>query len=180
MRGAARDRHERAVGCGGRDGGERRTPLSRTAKSCGPDAPMLASSSREPSLSRATVATKPGHRGEHEVSRNPSRRESRIASAGPVCSCAHFFVHIAHETAGAARIRLSLRSLLRRRAEGYASRPQPNGIEAPFPQPRRSLFCEFLYVRDFRHTMHPRIDLRCWFSLNLGPVANGGFSLRCP
>src|SRR6266571_2265568 len=49
---------------------------------------MLASSSREPSLSRATVATKPGHRGEHEVSRNPSRRESRIASAGPVCSCA--------------------------------------------------------------------------------------------
>ncbi len=65
-------------------------------------------------------------------------------------------------------------------AEGFASRPQSNGIEAPFPQPRRSLFCEFLYVRDFRHTMHPRIDLRCWFSLNLGPVANGGFSLRCP
>ena len=63
---------------------------------------------------------KAGHRGEHEVSRNPSRRESRIASAGPVCSCAHFFVHIAHETAGAARIRLSLRPLLRRRAEGYA------------------------------------------------------------
>ncbi|MGH6711873.1 MAG: hypothetical protein ACREEK_23225, partial [Bradyrhizobium sp.] len=29
----------------------------------------------------------------------------------PVCSCAHFFVHIAHEIAGAARIRHSLRPL---------------------------------------------------------------------
>jgi hypothetical protein len=44
---------------------------------------------------RATVARKPGHRGEHEISRKPLRRESRIASAGPVCSCAFFraFVH---------------------------------------------------------------------------------------
>ena len=33
-------------------------------------------------------------------------------SAGPVCSCAHLFVHIAHETAGAARIRSSLRPLI--------------------------------------------------------------------
>jgi len=32
-------------------------------------------------------------------------------SAEPVCSCAHFLVHIAHETAGAARARLSLRPL---------------------------------------------------------------------
>src|SRR5712692_5553487 len=52
--------------------------LLRTAKSCGPDAPTLASSSRscvgptglrqnlDP---RATVANKPGHRGEHEISR---------------------------------------------------------------------------------------------------------------
>ena len=31
-----------------------------------------------------------------------------MLSAGPVCSCAHFFVHIAHETAGAARTRSSL------------------------------------------------------------------------
>src|SRR5258708_30626673 len=35
-----------------------------------------------------TVARKPGHRGEHDISRNPPRRESRIASAEPVCSCA--------------------------------------------------------------------------------------------
>jgi hypothetical protein len=32
--------------------------------------------------------------------------------AGPVCSCAHFLVHIAHETAGAARTRSSLRPRL--------------------------------------------------------------------
>ena len=30
-----------------------------------------------------------GHRGERVISRKPSRRESRGASAGPVCSCAH-------------------------------------------------------------------------------------------
>src|ERR1700692_2337583 len=39
----------------------------RTAKSCGPDAPTLASSSRSNPL--ATVARKPGHRGEHDISR---------------------------------------------------------------------------------------------------------------
>jgi hypothetical protein len=39
------------------------------------------------------------------------RREGRMLSAEPVCSCAHFFVHIAHETAGAARTRSSLRPL---------------------------------------------------------------------
>ena len=68
---------------------------TRTAKPCGPDAPTLASSSWEASFSGATVARKPGHRGEHEISRKPLRRESRIASAGPVCSCAFFcaFVH---------------------------------------------------------------------------------------
>src|SRR5829696_836945 len=35
-----------------------------------------------------------------------------MLSAGPVCSCAHFLVHIAHETAGAARTRSSLRPRL--------------------------------------------------------------------
>src|SRR6478672_13591181 len=38
----------------------------------------------------------------------PLRREGRIASAEPVCSCALSFVHFAHETAGAARTRHSL------------------------------------------------------------------------
>src|SRR5258706_10000964 len=44
-----------------------RMMLKRTAKSCGSDAPGLASSLREEA--QATVTTKPGHRGEREVSR---------------------------------------------------------------------------------------------------------------
>ena len=50
-------------------------------------------------------------RARHKPSK-PLRREGRMLSAGPVCSCAHFFVHIAHETAGAARTRSSLRPLI--------------------------------------------------------------------
>ena len=38
--------------------------ILRTAKPCGPDAPTLASSSRETSFLGMTVANKPGHRGE--------------------------------------------------------------------------------------------------------------------
>jgi hypothetical protein len=53
--------------------------LLRTAKSCGPDAPTLASSFVEgksarpgadkPDIREATVAKEPGHRGEHDISR---------------------------------------------------------------------------------------------------------------
>ena len=51
--------------------------LLRTAKSCGPDAPTLASSLRrqvgstgfDTPYPQTTVANKPGHRGEHEASR---------------------------------------------------------------------------------------------------------------
>ena len=39
----------------------------RTAKSCGPDAPTLASSLRDEA--QMTVTKKPDHRGEHEISR---------------------------------------------------------------------------------------------------------------
>ncbi|SIO32953.1 hypothetical protein SAMN05443247_04026 [Bradyrhizobium erythrophlei] len=56
---------------------QRRTRAWRTAKSCGPDAPMLASSLRI--QSQATVARKPGRRGEHEVSRKT------IAQGRPDC-----------------------------------------------------------------------------------------------
>jgi hypothetical protein len=55
---------------------------------------------------------KAGHRGEREVNRKTIAQGRPDASAEPVCSCAHFFVHFAHETAGAARTRLSLRPLL--------------------------------------------------------------------
>ena len=40
----------------------------------------------------ATVARKPGHRGELGISRKPLRREGRIASAEPVCSCAFYLI----------------------------------------------------------------------------------------
>jgi hypothetical protein len=53
--------------------------VRRTAKSCGPDAPTLASSSREASFLGATVARKPGHRGEREISRKT------IAQGMPDC-----------------------------------------------------------------------------------------------
>jgi hypothetical protein len=68
-------------------------PPWRTVKPCGPDTPTLVSSSREENFSLMTVARKPGHRGELGISRKPPRREGRIASAEPVCSCAFLFVH---------------------------------------------------------------------------------------
>src|SRR6266498_1474721 len=46
--------------------------LTRTAKSCRSDAPMLASSLREEA--QATVSNKPGHRGEHEGNRKTIAR----------------------------------------------------------------------------------------------------------
>src|SRR4029077_19818347 len=46
--------------------------LVRTAKSCGSDAPGPASSLREEA--QATVSSKPGHRGEREVSRKTIAR----------------------------------------------------------------------------------------------------------
>jgi len=69
-RGAFRDRHERETGCGGREASALdETRLMRTAKSCGPDAPTLASSFAGNYSCEATVANKPGHRGEREGNR---------------------------------------------------------------------------------------------------------------
>ena len=86
---------------------------SRTAKSCGPDAPMAGVKfARSLRFLGATVTNKLwSHRGEHGISRKPLRREGRTASAEPVCSCAFLFATFAHETAGAARTRSSLRPL---------------------------------------------------------------------
>jgi len=91
---------KRAVGCGGRRSALRRTALRRTAKSCGSDAPMLASSfAVRPARRRGNKA---GHRERRAISRKPLRGKAGIASAEPVCSCAFSFVQLAHETAGAA------------------------------------------------------------------------------
>src|SRR5690349_1458785 len=60
-------RHERAVRCGGREARARRARIKRTAKSCGSDAAVLASSSRE----RAS------HERRWQKSRSPGRARSK-------------------------------------------------------------------------------------------------------
>src|SRR5882672_3311595 len=52
------------------------------------------------------------HRGEREISRKPLRRESRMPPLNLYARVRFFLVPFAHETAGAARIRLSLRPLV--------------------------------------------------------------------
>src|SRR3954453_19847017 len=86
--------------------------MTRTAKACGPDVAVLAS------MLLGTFDF-PGHyggkravlRGEHAISRKAIAQGMSGVLRCPVCSCAHFLVHVAHETAGAARIRHSLRPL---------------------------------------------------------------------
>src|SRR3984893_7896498 len=59
-----------------------------------------------------TVTRRIRRRGERGISRRAITQGMPDASAEPVCSCAHFLVHLAHETAGAARTRHSLRPLI--------------------------------------------------------------------
>ena len=84
--------------------------LGRTAKSCGPGAATLASSLR--SDLQVTVAKEPAHRGEHEVSRKAIAQGMSECFRCPVCSCAPNAQLLAHETAGAACTRHSLRPLV--------------------------------------------------------------------
>jgi hypothetical protein len=100
------------TGCGGRGCALDEQRSKRTEKSCGPDASTPASSSRKATSAGDgdKQARSPGRARRKPL--KPLRGESRIASAGPVCSCAFLFAHFAHETAGAARTRLSLRPLI--------------------------------------------------------------------
>src|ERR1700733_11334220 len=99
------------MGCGGRRCAFDERRVTRTAKSCGPDTPTLVSSCAG-FIRAATVARKPGHRGEREISRKT------IAQGRPDClrrTCmlvCVFLHHPARETAGAARTRSSLRPLI--------------------------------------------------------------------
>ena len=115
MRGAFRDRHGRWVrdavdaAAAQRKHLRGRAALMRTAKSCGPDAPTLAFKLAE-IFPPMTVTTKPGHRGEHEISRKTIAQGRPGVPANlwllPLC----FFV--AQGAAGAAGTRLSLRPLI--------------------------------------------------------------------
>ena len=111
-----RDRHERGAGCGGRgcalcDEGR----VKRTAKSCGSGARSWRQVGRR-RLLLTTVATELGSPGDHDISRKAiaqGRPDALRWTCMLVCaiSCA-----IAHETAGAARTRSSLRPLSIERA----------------------------------------------------------------
>src|SRR5439155_26190696 len=121
-RGAYHDRHDTwGAGCDGRFGVRHvffvpdETPR-RTAKSCGPGAAMLALSSREASFSGMTVTTSPLHRGERDISRKAIAQGMSECFRCPVCSCAPNVQFLAHETAGAARTRHSLRPRFSREA----------------------------------------------------------------
>ncbi len=110
------------MGCGGRFDVRRvftpdETP-KRTAKSCGPGAAMLALSLAE--FSQGDGDNKPAHRGEHEVSRKAIAQGMSECFRSPVCSCAPNAQFLAHETAGAACTRHSLRPLLRERGNEFA------------------------------------------------------------
>src|SRR5206468_11647088 len=61
------------------------------------------------------------HRGELEVSRKAIAQGRPECSRRPVCSCARSYAQIAHETAGAASTRSSLRPLIPKRANEDAN-----------------------------------------------------------
>jgi hypothetical protein len=110
-------RHERGAECGGRDCADGRAAWSRTAKSCGPGAPMQAPSSRVGSkgLAPMTVANA-GSPGRAPISRKPSRREGRCDHRlyPRFSRSRNFFLR---EAPGAAATRPSLRPLIFERVD---------------------------------------------------------------
>jgi hypothetical protein len=90
--------------------------LMRTAKSCRSDAPMPVSSLRE--AAQATVPNKPGHRGEHEVSRKTIARGMPGDFRCDRGDYTRVLFYFAREAAGALSARHSLRPLLSRGANG--------------------------------------------------------------
>ena len=132
---------KRAVGCDGRGcaDDERHGCVRRSRVVL---APRRWRQVRENKFSLMTVTRKPDHRGELDISRKTVAQGKPDASAGPVCSCAFCFVQSAHETAGAARTRLSLRPLFSRakifkpRAHWVARMRRTSGCHRP-PTGRR-------------------------------------------
>jgi hypothetical protein len=72
----------------------------RTAKACGPDIPTLISSLAD-FIRAATVARKPGHRGERAISRKAIARGMPGESGVTVVTMLVCFYHFAREAAGA-------------------------------------------------------------------------------
>src|SRR5436853_2015758 len=70
---------------------------------------------------QVTVTTSPLHRGERDISRKAIAQGMSECFRCPVCSCAPKCTFLAHETAGAARTRHSLRPRFSREAKNFAS-----------------------------------------------------------
>jgi len=85
------------------------TPVAGAKSAVANSSPTGVEESLNPPM---TVTRRIRRRGEHGISRKAITQGMPDASAEPVCSCAHFLVHLAHETAGAARTRHSLRPLI--------------------------------------------------------------------
>jgi len=84
-RGVSRSSRTWSAGCGGRGWRFRRRRFtSRTAKSCGPDAPTLASTGDDASHHAGMVTTSPVHQGEHEGNRKTIAQGRPDRSGEPV------------------------------------------------------------------------------------------------
>ena len=99
----------------GRDAVDADAPITNGAEADGevvwswrPDAGVKSMEATPPT----TVANKPGHRGEHEISRKPLRGECRVFSGVTVVTTLVCLFYFACEAAGALSARHSLRPLV--------------------------------------------------------------------
>src|ERR1700704_2435615 len=75
----------------------RRTALTRTAKTCGPDVAVLASSCPGVHAPGADGGKRAVLRGEHVISRKAIAQGMSDCLRCPVCSCAHSSTHCARD-----------------------------------------------------------------------------------
>jgi hypothetical protein len=110
IRGAYASSRTLGAGCDGRGSGARRAALARTAKSCGPDAPTLASSfAKQFARRRWQQSPVTGESTEETVKTIAQGRPGETGE--PVVTMLVCFIHFAREAAGATGTRLSLRPL---------------------------------------------------------------------
>jgi hypothetical protein len=122
MRGAGRDRHERAVGCGGRDSCERRTQLVADGEVVWFWRPDAGAKFCEDESRKATVAKKPvTGKSTKETVKTIRAGKAGVFPLNLYARVRFLMCTFAHETAGAARTRFSLRPLLFRRAKAFAN-----------------------------------------------------------
>jgi hypothetical protein len=163
--------------------------MSRTAKSCGPDAPTLVSSfveacrpyrARTFHIRKTTVAKEPGHRGARHTPLKPLRAGMPGDSGVLVVTRALLPLQSAHEAAGAAGTRHSPRPLFSRGRKINAQlgrtasreREVASVIRAPSLRAKRPRLRHSGAMR----SIEPGISrFRVW---SCGPSRNDGYGLR--